>query len=81
MVKAGACLGIRQCDHNYQLHKKDVVISSREGLLKIHTVFFQSPQLPVQKHSLVSARESVMGEEAGVVQTYHCLRKAEHDLL
>lgn len=45
VIKAGACLGLRQCDHNSQLHERDVILSSEEGLLNKQATFFQSPPL------------------------------------
>lgn len=64
VVKARACLGLRQCDHNSQLHERDVVISSEEGLLRKTGNVFPESTTAFQNHVLVSARGSVMWEVA-----------------
>lgn len=61
VAKAKACLGLSRSDHNYQPHKRDVVISSRGASENTCSIFPES-MTAIQGHFLVSAKGSVTWE-------------------
>lgn len=80
VVKAGACLGLRQCDHNSQLHERDVVLSSEEGLLKKTGNIFPESTTAFQKpFSGKCQRKCYVGGD--LVQAHSYLRRAEQNPL
>lgn len=80
VVKAEACVGLSRCDHNYQLHEKDMVLSRRQTLLKIHAAFFpESITAYAKTLSGKCQRKCYVG--GGMVQAYYRFRKAKHKLI